>query len=142
MLTHVVNGHRRTLALLDGTEPAPLDEDVDLPAAWHAAAAAATAALADPATANRPVPGGLGEMSFAEFVGGMGVADILTHTWDLARAVGGDERLDPELVTYVQDMMRPLDDALRRPGVFDAKVEPPTGADPQTELLCFLGRRV
>jgi hypothetical protein len=31
---------------------------------------------------------------------------------------------------------------LRQPGAFGPKVDPPAGADLQTEFLCFLGRRV
>ena len=32
-------------------------------------------------------------------------ADTLIHTWDLARAVGGDERLDPALVGWADDRL-------------------------------------
>ena len=34
-----------------------------------------------------------------------------------------------------------MDAMIRQPSVFGPKVEPPNGADVQTEFLCFLGRR-
>jgi hypothetical protein len=35
-----------------------------------------------------------------------------------------------------------LDEAIRRPGGFAPKIDPPTDADPQTRLLNFGGRAV
>jgi len=64
------------------------------------------------------------------------------HSWDIARATGQDERLDPAGVAYAFEMLRPNDEALRGPGSFGPKIEPPPDADEQTRFLCFLGRRV
>jgi hypothetical protein len=36
--------------------------------------------------------------------------------------------------------MRPNDEAIRRPGGFGPKLEPPAAADEQTAFLAFLGR--
>jgi uncharacterized protein (TIGR03086 family) len=69
------------------------------------------------------------------------VHDLLVHTWDLARATGGDERLDPALVEHTLASMEPLDDALRGHGAFADKLPAPDDADEQTKLLCFLGRQ-
>jgi uncharacterized protein (TIGR03086 family) len=68
--------------------------------------------------------------------------DVLVHTWDLARAVGGDERLDEAAVAGAYSGLKPMDAMIRRPGVFGPKVEAPEGADLQTEFLSFLGRQV
>ena len=46
-----------------------------------------------------------------------------------------------ELVRQAYDGLRPMDAMIRQPGVFGAKLEPPAGADLQTEFLYFLGRR-
>jgi len=43
---------------------------------------------------------------------------------------------------YIHEMLKPMDDKMRGPGAFGPKVDPPAGADEQTELLCFLGRHV
>ena len=69
-------------------------------------------------------------------------ADLAIHAWDLARATGGDERLDLGEVHQVFETLRPLGDKLRTPGAFGPAVDPPAGADEQAELLAFLGRRV
>jgi hypothetical protein len=67
--------------------------------------------------------------------------DVLVHTWDLARTVGADEHLDEELVRQAYEVLKPMDAMIRQPGVFGAKLEPPAGADLQTEFLYFLGRQ-
>jgi uncharacterized protein (TIGR03086 family) len=69
------------------------------------------------------------------------LSDLHVHTWDLARATGGDERLSPEVAAIVLERLKPNDEALRKSGSFGPKVEPPPDADAQVELLCFLGRR-
>jgi len=75
-------------------------------------------------------------------IGRLIATDVLVHTWDLARAVGGDERLDLAAVSDAYSGLKPMDEMIRRPGVFGPKIEPPAHADEQTEFLCFLGRRV
>jgi uncharacterized protein (TIGR03086 family) len=67
--------------------------------------------------------------------------DVLVHTWDLARAVGADEHLNEEMVRAAYEALKPMDAMIRQPGVFGAKLEPPPGADLQTEFLYFVGRR-
>ncbi|MDH4075630.1 MAG: hypothetical protein OEW29_06785 [Acidimicrobiia bacterium] len=37
---------------------------------------------------------------------------------------------------------RPFGETLRQPGLSDAELEPPPGADEQTRFPAFLGRRV
>jgi len=81
-----------------------------------------------------------GQMAFKQLVSSIVVHDLLVHTWDLARATGGDEVLDPELVSHTYASMSPFDDVLREHG-FAEKVAVDSDADDQTRLLCFLGRR-
>lgn len=66
--------------------------------------------------------------------------DVLVHTWDLARAVGADDRLDPgwcEL--FYGDLPADLK-ALGPPGMFGAPVAVPDESDAQARLLARLGR--
>ena len=72
----------------------------------------------------------------------LGCFDTLVHTWDLARAIGQDERLDADAVTFSFDALRPNDEAIRGPGSYGPRLDPPPGADEQTRFLAFLGRRV
>jgi uncharacterized protein (TIGR03086 family) len=62
------------------------------------------------------------------------------HTWDLARATGQDERLDPAECEALLTGMEPMDDVLRQSGQYGPKVEVPADADVQTRLLAFIGR--
>ncbi|HYV60701.1 MAG TPA: hypothetical protein VFA62_11590, partial [Acidimicrobiia bacterium] len=69
------------------------------------------------------------------------LSDLHVHTWDLARATGGDERLSPEIAAIILERLKPHDDALRQSGDFGPRIDPPPGADAQVELICFVGRR-
>ena len=66
--------------------------------------------------------------------------DVLIHTWDLARAVGVDDALDPELCRLAYERALPFDEVLRSSGMFGAKVAMPEDADLQTKLVAFFGR--
>jgi uncharacterized protein (TIGR03086 family) len=139
---HVIETHRRVLAGLDGGAPAPVSPDADVATLWDDARGSVLAALADPARASQAVGGRFGEMTFEQLAGRMLSSDTLVHTWDLSRATGQDERLDPDGVEATLAWTTPVEDQLRVPGGFDPELEPPPGADAQTRLLGFLGRRV
>jgi uncharacterized protein (TIGR03086 family) len=140
VVVHVVGVHRRVVATAEGTEPVDPDPAGDLAGQWAEARAAVAAALADPARAGHLVSGMFGEQSFESLVGRLLCADTLLHTWDLARATGQDETLDPGAVSAALGFLAPIDEGLRRPGGFGPKIEPPPGADEQTRLLNFSGR--
>jgi len=57
VVAHVVSVHRRVVAGLDASAPAPAATDTDLVAAWTGATATVADALADPARATAPVTG-------------------------------------------------------------------------------------
>jgi uncharacterized protein (TIGR03086 family) len=67
-------------------------------------------------------------------------ADLLIHGWDLARAVGAAEPVEPELVRLVLDDVEPWADAARAVGVFGPAVRVPPGSDDLTRLLGVTGR--
>ena len=67
--------------------------------------------------------------------------DVLMHTWDLARAAGLDERLDPEAVAVMLPGVEAMGDALAQSGQFGPATPVPPGADDQTRLICLMGRR-
>jgi uncharacterized protein (TIGR03086 family) len=66
--------------------------------------------------------------------------DVFLHRWDLARATGQDETLDPDKCAEMFEAMLPMDDALRQSGHFGPRVDVPDDADVQTRLLAFIGR--
>lgn len=110
-------------------------------AAWRQHAAAVQAVLDDPATprvtfAHPRLPAMPLDQAISRFY----TADVFMHTWDLARATGQDERLDPERCRMLYESMLPMDDALRVGGQFGPKVPVSEDADHQTRLLGFIGR--
>jgi uncharacterized protein (TIGR03086 family) len=62
--------------------------------------------------------------------------DVLVHTWDLARAVGADDRLDPELCAHFYAQLTPE----LPPGIFEPPVPVSDDADAQSRLLARMGR--
>lgn len=122
--------------------PGPSVDD-DPVGAWTTLADAVQGLLDDPESAARPVANPhIGEMTLADATAMIWVNDVFLHTWDLARATGQDERLDPERCARMYEGMLPMDDVLRGSGHYGPKVEVPDDADPQTKLLAFIGRRV
>ena len=142
LVAHVVGVHHRVAANVSTGAPAEVDPEGDLLTQWRAAAEVVRHALRDEALASTVVGGMFGEQSFESLVGRLVCADTLVHTWDLARATGQDEALDPEALAAAAHFLATLDDAIRRPGGFGPKIEPAPGADQQTRFLNFCGRRV
>lgn len=120
--------------------PALPDIDDDPAGAWTALDDQVRSWLADPAVAERSFDGPMGRTTVAEAVDRLVTTDVLVHTWDLARAVGLDDRLDPAEVEGMADAMAPADAALRSSGHYGPRVEVDQGADEQDRLLGFLGR--
>ena len=80
-------------------------------------------------------------VTFSRMIDTICTGDVLVHTWDLARATGQDEVLDPAEVRRMFDGIEDHDEAMRESGHYGPKVTVPDGADDQTRLLAFLGRR-
>ena len=73
---------------------------------------------------------------------GIAVGDLLLHTWDLARATGGDETLPAEAVEAVlMGFRRMPEPVLRSSRMFGPAVEVADDAGEQDQLLAFTGRQ-
>ena len=141
LVTHVVEVHRMIGAMIAGAAPEPVGPDTDLVAAWRAGRANIESAMADDSGALKVVDTQrFGSMPFAMVVGGILCTDAIVHTWDLARATGQDERLDPAGVANAFALLKSFGDGIRQPGAFGPAVEPPPGADEQTQFICYCGR--
>jgi uncharacterized protein (TIGR03086 family) len=110
-------------------------------AAWAAVDTAIQNALDDPAVAGSERTTRMGHSSFAEQFNMIGTSDVFLHTWDLARAAGLDETLDPDEVHQMLIGMEPIDEILRSSGQYGPRVEVPADADEQTRLIAFIGRQ-
>ncbi len=115
--------------------------DTDPVGAWKAARDQIQTALEDPSVATMEVESPMGKSTFEELVGTFGVGDVLVHTWDLSRATGQDETLDPTEVSRLFALMQPMDEMMRQGDAFGPKVDVPHDADEQTKLIAFTGRR-
>jgi hypothetical protein len=56
--------------------------------------------------------------------------DVLVHTWDLARAVGADDRLDPELCKRYFERLPSAPQALAGSGMFALPIDVCEAAEP------------
>ena len=106
---------------------------------WAVVRAAIQAALDDPETARRAVEGPMGGSTIEQTVDMICTADVLVHTWDLARATGLDETLDADEVHRMVETMEPFDEMMRGEH-FGPRVAVPHDADDQTKLIAFMGR--
>ena len=141
VVRHVVEGQSSVVAAVNGTEPQAIPDDADPKELWRTSNAALNEALAQPGALEKKMKAPMGEMPAELVLGRILSMEVLVHAWDLARAVGGDEHLDQDAAAHALEGIRPVGPMLRRPGFFGPEVEAPEGADAQTQLLCFLGRR-
>jgi uncharacterized protein (TIGR03086 family) len=115
--------------------------DDDPVGAWRVHAGAVQQLLDDPRTADRVLRNPhIGEVPLDRAVDQFYTADVFMHTWDLARATGQDERLDPEFCALLLTGMEPLEEVIRSSGQYGPRVPVPDDADVQTRLLGFIGR--
>lgn len=115
--------------------------DEDPIGAWRTQTDAVQALLDDPSTADREhdLPH-IGRMSLGHAIDMIYTGDVFLHRWDLARATGQDETLDPDKCAAMLEGMLPMDEVLRQSGQYGPRVQVPDDADVQTKLLAFIGR--
>lgn len=126
-----------------------LDGDLlgdDAVEAWRRASVAAVAAANGPGAMGATAHLSYGDRSAEHYVSQV-ATDLVIHAWDLARAVGADERIAPELVEAASAMLSAAPeemDMARRYGLFAAPVAVPDGdtGDAQARMLAATGRRV
>jgi uncharacterized protein (TIGR03086 family) len=120
--------------------PGPAVDD-DPVGAWQRFADQVEAVLADPASEELVLRNPhIGEVPLPRAVSQFFTADVFQHTWDLARAAGQDDTLDPERCARMLEGMQPLDELLRASGQYGPRVPVPDDADVQSRLLGFIGR--
>lgn len=141
IVRHLVDTGSFFLGRAGGALDSAPSVDDDPVGAWVVVRDAIQAALDDPAVAEQEYDTPMGRASLEKTVGMFGIADVLIHTWDLARAVGLDETLDAEEAARVLRGMEPNEAVMRSSGSFGPRVEVPDDADVQARLIAFTGRR-
>jgi uncharacterized protein (TIGR03086 family) len=121
--------------------PACPSPDDDPAGAWHAHVDAVQALLDDPATAGLTLSNPhIGQLPVDRAIDQFYTVDVFMHTWDLARATGQDDRLDPALCAMLLSGMEPMEEVMRSSGQYGPRVPVKDDADAQARLLGFIGR--
>jgi uncharacterized protein (TIGR03086 family) len=108
--------------------------------AWKVVDHTFQAAFDDPAIAGTVRDTPMGPQTFEQCFDMIGTNDVFMHTWDLSRAAGLDERLDPDEVHQLLVGIEPMDEALRQSGQYGPRVTVPDDASEQDQLMAFIGR--
>jgi uncharacterized protein (TIGR03086 family) len=115
--------------------------DEDPVAAWQVQCDAVQAVLDDPGTAHRELSNPhIGSVDLEVAIDRFYTPDVFMHTWDLSRATGQDDRLDPDFCAQLLAQMGQMEEVLRSSGQYGPRVEVPADADDETKLLGFIGR--
>jgi uncharacterized protein (TIGR03086 family) len=115
--------------------------DTEPVGAWDVVNDVIQTKLDDPEFAATERETRMGRMSFEQTINTICTADVLIHTWDLARATGLDETLDADEVSQLVVAMEPMDQMLRESGQYGPRVPVHADADAQTKLIAFVGRQ-
>jgi uncharacterized protein (TIGR03086 family) len=138
LLDHLT-GTEYLLAALEQREPTPRRGATA--ADYEMGVAAVLEGLAAPGALDWTCMSPLGfEWPVGQAVAGT-FMDVLVHTFDLARATGQDERLDPDMVEVCIAMFLPdMPERGRQAGIVGPAVPIGPGASPQDVLLAAMGR--
>jgi uncharacterized protein (TIGR03086 family) len=98
-------------------------------------------AVKTPGTLDKSWSMPFGDMP-GKMMAGIAFMEHLTHAWDIRKATGQDTELPADLVKECTEVVTPMDQMLRMPGVCGAAIEPPAGATETQKLMSFLGRQV
>jgi uncharacterized protein (TIGR03086 family) len=146
LVNHLVYEQLWVLPLLDGATVQEVgdrfdgDQLGDDPVrTWDAAIGAARAALAAPGVLDRTVHLSFGDVPGRDYVKQL-TTDLTVHGWDLARGIGADDGIDPELTGAVYEWTVPQLGLLGASGLFAPPVPVPDDADEQTRMIALFGR--
>ena len=146
LLNHVTGEALWTAPLMRGATIEQVgdrfDGDVlggDPAATWDAAAAEARSAVDEPGALQRITQLSMGDTPATEYVNQL-FADHLIHGWDLAQAIGADDRMDADLVAACAAWFDEIEPLYRDVGAIGPRPAVDPGADAQTMLLARFGR--
>jgi uncharacterized protein (TIGR03086 family) len=149
LVDHVIGGDRMSTVILGGgsradglAEFARSAGDSDPVAAFAGCSREMAAAFAASGALERTVAHPAMEMPGSQLLG-FRIGEYGLHGWDLARAIGADDAIDPAVVQALWDLMEPLAAFLPVTGMFG---DGPSGTVPedaplQERLLDLSGRR-
>jgi uncharacterized protein (TIGR03086 family) len=150
LVGHIVEAGRRAAAVGRGQAPPPGDDSPhvelsDAPGQLRHAAEDAGQGWDDAFRLASKFTMPWGEQYTGATLVDMYLAELAVHAWDLARATGQIDELDPSVAVAALDgaraMIKPEYRDLLEPGSpFGQEVPPPPGADDWERLAAFTGR--
>ena len=146
LVQHLVYGTLWVKPLLDGMTIEQVGDrfegDIlgdDPKAAWRAASSDAVAACLEPGAMDRIVHISSGDTRAENYILER-VADAGMHTWDLSRALGVDDTLDPGVVEAGRKLLDKVGEEWRSWGALAPIVPTEPDASPQTLFIAESGR--
>ncbi|MBA2725723.1 MAG: TIGR03086 family protein [Actinobacteria bacterium] len=146
LINHIVNEARWVPPLLAGKTIAEVGNalDGDLLGsnpheAWDKARDEELQAVKTLGALDQKVHVSWGDIPAGEYLAQV-LMDHVIHAWDLARAIGADDKLDDELVEYCYDVAKPMEEMLRGSGLYGNEVSVADDAGTQKKLLALVGR--
>ncbi len=150
LVDHIVEAGHRAAALGPGRTPPPGDDSPhvelsDAPGRLRHAAEDAAQAWEDDSGLSSTFTMPWGEEYTGATLVDMYLAELAAHAWDLARATGQIDELDPAVAAPALEgartMIKPeYRDLVESGSPYGAEVPPPPGADDWDRLAAFMGR--
>lgn len=106
---------------------------------WDTAVGEARQAASEPGAAESTVHLSSGDDTASSYLMQM-FSDHLVHSWDLATAIGADQRLPDRLVTACAEWFADIEPIMRAAGLIGPRPPVPPDADAQNRLLAAFGR--
>lgn len=141
LVQHVVDTQGLFLGFVDrklGDIPSAAADPV---AAWRAASTVVHADLDDPERAGAEYDGFMGRTVWENGVNDFLNFDLVVHNWDLSRATGLDDHIDPDDAAFVLTRCDELGDVMQTSGAVGPVLDAPPDADVQTRMLARVGRK-
>lgn len=108
--------------------------------AWLEACQKARASVRQPNILSRQVHLSYGDRLARDYVQEL-ACDVFIHSWDLAKGIGGDDRLDDGLVKIFYEQIKLQADVIRSSGLFGGSLKVPLDSNMQTKFLALVGRK-
>jgi uncharacterized protein (TIGR03086 family) len=150
LIDHLVEAGHRAATLGHGQAPPPGDASPhvqlsDAPAQLRRTGEQAAEAWADSSSLSMRHTMPWGEEYTGATLVDMYLAELSAHAWDLAKATGQIDKLDPSIALPALEgaraMIKPQYRNMVEPGApFGSEVEAAPGADPWERLVAFMGR--
>jgi uncharacterized protein (TIGR03086 family) len=149
LVDHVVGGNRMAVAILRGGSKADglaqfsrSADDVDVVAAFEESRRELADAFASPGALDQIVAHPAMDMPAQQLLG-FRITEYGLHGWDLARAIGADDDIEPEVLTALLALLEPMAGFLPATGMFGSGSSGELGEDAslQERVLDLSGRR-